>query len=88
MWGVEESVVVESTGWEDSFLSAPQPLFRAVCSKSWLTEDTLQPVMDKVVAFARRLSYVTPPCAQVQQDPGVWGEVGATAGVSLGRGPS
>ncbi|XP_076978432.1 exocyst complex component 3-like protein 4, partial [Tamandua tetradactyla] len=41
-----------------------QPLFRVVCSKSWLTEDTLQPVMDKVVAFARRLSHVTPPCAQ------------------------
>ncbi|XP_076979768.1 exocyst complex component 3-like protein 4 [Tamandua tetradactyla] len=41
-----------------------QPLFRVVCSKSWLTEDTLQPVMDKVVAFALRLSHVTPPCAQ------------------------
>ncbi|XP_037687706.1 exocyst complex component 3-like protein 4 [Choloepus didactylus] len=41
-----------------------QPLFRAVCSKSWLTVDTLRPVMDKVVAFAGHLEHVAPLPAQ------------------------
>ncbi|XP_014387105.1 PREDICTED: exocyst complex component 3-like protein 4, partial [Myotis brandtii] len=41
-----------------------QPLFRLLCTKAWLTQDTLQPLMDKVVAFAGHLERVAPPCAQ------------------------
>uniref|UniRef100_G1TIT9 Exocyst complex component 3 like 4 n=1 Tax=Oryctolagus cuniculus TaxID=9986 RepID=G1TIT9_RABIT len=41
-----------------------QPLFRAVCTKGWLTEDLLGPLMDRVVAFARHLEHVVPPQAQ------------------------
>ncbi|KAL2789463.1 exocyst complex component 3-like protein 4 [Daubentonia madagascariensis] len=41
-----------------------QPLFRVVCTKSWLTQDTLRPLMDKVVAFAHHLEHVAQPRAQ------------------------
>ncbi|EHB01378.1 hypothetical protein GW7_18862 [Heterocephalus glaber] len=41
-----------------------QPLFRVVCIKSWLTQDMLCPLMDKVKAFARHLTHVAPPVAQ------------------------
>ncbi|KAF6129949.1 exocyst complex component 3 like 4 [Phyllostomus discolor] len=41
-----------------------QPLFRVLCTKAWLTQDELQPLMDKVVAFARHLEHVTPLRAQ------------------------
>ncbi|XP_036162332.1 exocyst complex component 3-like protein 4 isoform X1 [Myotis myotis] len=41
-----------------------QPLFRLLCTKAWLTQDTLQPLMDKVVAFAGHLERVAPPRAQ------------------------
>ncbi|KAM4853224.1 exocyst complex component 3-like protein 4 [Thomomys bottae] len=41
-----------------------QPLFRALCTKSWLTQDALCPLMDKVVAFAHQLKHVVPPLAQ------------------------
>ncbi|CAK6431749.1 unnamed protein product [Pipistrellus nathusii] len=41
-----------------------QPLFRLLCTKAWLTEDTLRPLMDKVVAFAGHLERVVPPRAQ------------------------
>lgn len=41
-----------------------QPLFRVLCTKSWLTRDTLHPIMDKVVAFAHHLKHVTPPLAK------------------------
>ncbi|XP_054423728.1 exocyst complex component 3-like protein 4 [Pteronotus mesoamericanus] len=41
-----------------------QPCFRVLCTKAWLTQDVLQPLMDKVVAFARHLEHVIPLCAQ------------------------
>ncbi|KAI5767734.1 EXOC3L4 [Gulo gulo luscus] len=41
-----------------------QPLFRALCTKEWLTHDVLHPLMDKVVAFARHLEHVAPLRAQ------------------------
>nr|XP_020042854.1 exocyst complex component 3-like protein 4 [Castor canadensis] len=41
-----------------------QPLFRVLCTKSWLTQDTLYPLMDKVVTFAHHLQHVAPPLAQ------------------------
>nr|XP_012601909.1 exocyst complex component 3-like protein 4 isoform X1 [Microcebus murinus]XP_012601910.1 exocyst complex component 3-like protein 4 isoform X1 [Microcebus murinus]XP_012601911.1 exocyst complex component 3-like protein 4 isoform X1 [Microcebus murinus]XP_012601912.1 exocyst complex component 3-like protein 4 isoform X1 [Microcebus murinus] len=41
-----------------------QPLFRVVCTKGWLTQDTLGPLMDKVVAFAHHLEHVAQPWAQ------------------------
>ncbi|ELW47188.1 Exocyst complex component 3-like protein 4 [Tupaia chinensis] len=41
-----------------------QPLFKAVCTKDWLTEDVLRPLMDKVIAFAGHLEHVAPPWAQ------------------------
>lgn len=41
-----------------------QPLFRLLCTKAWLTQDTLQPLMDKVVAFAGHLERLAPPRAQ------------------------
>uniref|UniRef100_A0A8D2CY74 Exocyst complex component 3-like protein 4 n=1 Tax=Sciurus vulgaris TaxID=55149 RepID=A0A8D2CY74_SCIVU len=41
-----------------------QPLFRVLCTKSWLTQDTLYPIMDKVVAFAHHLKHVAPPLAK------------------------
>ncbi|XP_059541825.1 exocyst complex component 3-like protein 4 isoform X1 [Myotis daubentonii] len=41
-----------------------QPLFKLLCTKAWLTQDTLQPLMDKVVAFAGHLERVAPPRAQ------------------------
>ncbi|XP_044245953.1 exocyst complex component 3-like protein 4 isoform X4 [Ursus arctos] len=41
-----------------------QPLFRVLCTKAWLTQDVLQPLMDKVVAFARHLEHVAPLRAQ------------------------
>lgn len=43
----------------------PQPLFRVLCTKAWLTQDVLQPLMDKVVAFAGHLERVASPWAQV-----------------------
>lgn len=43
----------------------PQPLFKVLYTKSWLTQDTLRPLMDKVVDFAHHLEHVTPPLAQV-----------------------
>lgn len=43
----------------------PQPLFKVLYTKSWLTQDTLRPLMDKVVEFAHHLEHVTPPLAQV-----------------------
>lgn len=42
----------------------PQPLFKVLYTKSWLTQDTLRPLMDKVVDFAHHLEHVTPPLAQ------------------------
>ncbi|KAK2492411.1 hypothetical protein MC885_010930 [Smutsia gigantea] len=41
-----------------------QPYFRVLCTKAWLTQDALQPLMDKVVAFAQHLKHVAPPWAQ------------------------
>ncbi|XP_039107138.1 exocyst complex component 3-like protein 4 [Hyaena hyaena] len=41
-----------------------QPLFRVLCTKAWLTQDVLQPLMDKVVAFAHHLEHVAPLWAQ------------------------
>ncbi|XP_053459190.1 exocyst complex component 3-like protein 4 isoform X1 [Nycticebus coucang] len=41
-----------------------QPLFRVVCTKGWLTQDMLRPLMDKVLAFARHLEHVVQPWAQ------------------------
>uniref|UniRef100_A0A8C3W9S8 Exocyst complex component 3 like 4 n=1 Tax=Catagonus wagneri TaxID=51154 RepID=A0A8C3W9S8_9CETA len=41
-----------------------QPLFRVLCTKAWLTQDVLRPLMDKVVAFAGHLAHVAPPWAQ------------------------
>ncbi|KFO22285.1 Exocyst complex component 3-like protein 4 [Fukomys damarensis] len=41
-----------------------QPLFRIVCAKSWLTQDTLSPLMDRVKAFACHLTHMAPPMAQ------------------------
>uniref|UniRef100_A0A8D0WNF8 Exocyst complex component 3 like 4 n=1 Tax=Sus scrofa TaxID=9823 RepID=A0A8D0WNF8_PIG len=41
-----------------------QPLFRVLCTKAWLTQDVLQPLMDKVVAFAGHLERVASPWAQ------------------------
>uniref|UniRef100_G3T3W3 Exocyst complex component 3-like protein 4 n=1 Tax=Loxodonta africana TaxID=9785 RepID=G3T3W3_LOXAF len=46
------------------FQSDVQPLFRAVCTKAWLTQDVLQPVMDKVVAFGRHLELLAPSPGQ------------------------
>ncbi|XP_029415781.1 exocyst complex component 3-like protein 4 isoform X2 [Nannospalax galili] len=43
---------------------AMQPLFKVLYTKSWLTQDTLQPVMDKVVDFAHHLKHVTLPLSQ------------------------
>ncbi|KAB0369245.1 hypothetical protein FD755_019250 [Muntiacus reevesi] len=41
-----------------------QPLFRVLCTKAWLTQDLLKPLMDKVVAFSRLLEHMAPPLAQ------------------------
>ncbi|XP_006839604.1 PREDICTED: exocyst complex component 3-like protein 4 [Chrysochloris asiatica] len=41
-----------------------QPLFKVLCTKAWLTQDALQPLMDKVVDFGRQLELVAPPKAQ------------------------
>uniref|UniRef100_A0A8C9BX76 Exocyst complex component 3-like protein 4 n=1 Tax=Phocoena sinus TaxID=42100 RepID=A0A8C9BX76_PHOSS len=41
-----------------------QPLFKVLCTKAWLTQDVLQPLLDKVVAFAGHLERVVPPRAQ------------------------
>lgn len=41
-----------------------QPLFRFVCIKNWLTQDTLCPLLDKVKAFAHHLTLVALPVAQ------------------------
>ncbi|XP_058423747.1 exocyst complex component 3-like protein 4 [Diceros bicornis minor] len=41
-----------------------QPLFKVLCTKAWLTQDVLRPLMEKVVAFARHLEHVAPPWAQ------------------------
>ncbi|KAI4535139.1 hypothetical protein MG293_014365 [Ovis ammon polii] len=43
---------------------AVQLLFRALCTKAWLTQDLLQPLMDKVVAFSGLLEHMAPPLAQ------------------------
>ena len=43
----------------------PQPLFRVLCTKAWLTQDLLQPLMDKVVAFTGLLEHMAPPLAPV-----------------------
>ncbi|XP_069415766.1 exocyst complex component 3-like protein 4 isoform X8 [Ovis canadensis] len=43
---------------------AVQPLFRVLCTKAWLTQDLLQPLMDKVVAFSGLLEHMAPPLAQ------------------------
>ncbi|XP_070370459.1 exocyst complex component 3-like protein 4 isoform X3 [Equus asinus] len=42
-----------------------QPLFKVLCTRAWLTQDVLLPLMDKVVAFALHLEHVAPPWAQV-----------------------
>ncbi|KAM7156348.1 exocyst complex component 3-like protein 4 isoform 2-T4 [Molossus nigricans] len=47
-------------GWQQDV----KPLFRVLCTKNWLTEDPLQPLMEKVVAFARHLEHVEPLRAQ------------------------
>lgn len=59
----------------------PQPLFRVLCTKAWLTQDVLQPLMDKVVAFAHHLEHVTPLRAQVS------GREGALVGSCPKPGP-
>ncbi|XP_074221073.1 exocyst complex component 3-like protein 4 isoform X4 [Camelus bactrianus] len=41
-----------------------QPLFRVLCTKDWLTQDVLPPLMDKVLTFARHLEHVAPSQAQ------------------------
>ncbi|XP_036696832.1 exocyst complex component 3-like protein 4 [Balaenoptera musculus] len=41
-----------------------QPLFKVLCTKAWLTQDLLQPLLDKVVAFAGHLEHVVRPRAQ------------------------
>lgn len=43
----------------------PQPLFRVLCTKAWLTEDALLPLMEKVLAFTSQLEHVVPARAQV-----------------------
>ncbi|XP_030740877.1 exocyst complex component 3-like protein 4 [Echinops telfairi] len=48
----------------ESLQSDVQPLFRLLCTRAWLTQDALQPLMDKVVAFARQLELVAPPRGQ------------------------
>ncbi|XP_048218362.1 exocyst complex component 3-like protein 4 isoform X2 [Perognathus longimembris pacificus] len=50
--------------WLQSWQRGVQPLFRVLCTKSWLTQDALGPVMDKAVAFARHLAHVASPLAQ------------------------
>lgn len=50
---------------EDCPLLCPQPLFRVLCTKAWLTQDLLKPLMDKVVAFSHLLEHMAPPLAQV-----------------------
>lgn len=50
--------------WKSPLVLA-QPLFRLLCTKAWLTQDTLQPLMDKVVSFAGHLERLAPPRAQV-----------------------
>lgn len=42
----------------------PWPLFWVLCTKAWLTQDLLQPLMDKVVAFSGLLEHMAPPLAQ------------------------
>lgn len=59
----------------------PQPLFRVLCTKAWLTQDALQPLMEKVVAFAHHLEHVTPLRAQVS------GREGALVGSRPKPGP-
>ncbi|XP_030786935.1 exocyst complex component 3-like protein 4 isoform X3 [Rhinopithecus roxellana] len=41
-----------------------QPLFRVVCTRDWLTQDWLRPLMDKVVRFTGHLQRVAQPRAQ------------------------
>ncbi|XP_055969731.1 exocyst complex component 3-like protein 4 [Sorex fumeus] len=41
-----------------------QPLFRVLCTKDWLNQDALQPLLDQVEAFAGHLQRVVPPLAQ------------------------
>lgn len=59
-------------GWKTPVPLCSQPLFRVLCTKAWLTQDVLQPIMDKVVAFARHLEHVAPLRAQVSQGQGLW----------------
>ncbi|XP_065374602.1 exocyst complex component 3-like protein 4 isoform X1 [Macaca fascicularis] len=41
-----------------------QPLFRVVCTRDWLAQDWLRPLMDKVVRFTGHLQRVAQPRAQ------------------------
>ncbi|XP_023381923.1 exocyst complex component 3-like protein 4 [Pteropus vampyrus] len=41
-----------------------QPLFRVLCTKAWLTQDALLPIMEKVLAFTSQLELVVPARAQ------------------------
>ncbi|XP_060037060.1 exocyst complex component 3-like protein 4 [Erinaceus europaeus] len=41
-----------------------QPFFKVLCTKDWLTQDVLQPVLDKVMAFGGHLEHVVPSRAQ------------------------
>ena len=54
----------------------PWPLFWVLCTKAWLTQDLLQPLMDKVVAFSGLLEHMAPLLAQV-----FGGRAGAGGGV-------
>lgn len=47
-----------------SLQRSTQPLFKVLCTKDWLDQDALQPLLDRVEAFGRHLQHVVPPLAQ------------------------
>ncbi|KAM5273694.1 exocyst complex component 3-like protein 4 [Ctenodactylus gundi] len=65
---VEKALVAATQSFQKHLLRGlqcdVQPLFKVVCIKSWLTQDTLCPLMEKVVAFTHHLKYVASPMAQ------------------------
>ncbi|KAG8514424.1 Exocyst complex component 3-like protein 4, partial [Galemys pyrenaicus] len=66
--GLQKPLMAATRAFQKQLLqglqSEVQPLFSALCTKDWLTQDPLKPLMDKVVAFARHLEHVVAPWGQ------------------------
>lgn len=66
--GLEKPLAAATGTFQKRLLQALQqdlqPLFKVLCTKDWLTQDALQPLLDKVVTFGGHLEHVVPPRAQ------------------------